>query len=55
MELQELIANEYYKIPLYTSNIISVARTDRYTGYIVVEGSTVFNTDTLKNLQRVEG
>ena len=55
MELQELIANEYYKIPLYTSNIISVARTDRYTGYVVVEGSTVFNTDTLKNLQRVEG
>jgi peptide/nickel transport system substrate-binding protein len=55
MELQELIAYEYYKIPLYTSNIISVARTDRYTGYVVVEGSTVFNTDTLKNLQRVEG
>lgn len=55
MELQELIAYEYYKIPLYTSNIISVARTDRYTGYVVVEGATVFNTDTLKNLQRVEG
>lgn len=54
-ELQELIANQYYKIPLYTSNIISVARTDRYTGYVVVEGSTIFNTDSLKSLRRVEG
>jgi peptide/nickel transport system substrate-binding protein len=54
-EIQELIALNYYKIPLYTSNIISVARTDRYEGYIVVEGSTIFNTDTLQNLRRVEG
>lgn len=54
-ELQVLIAEEYYKIPLYTSNIISVARTDRYSGYVVVEGSTIFNTDSLQNLERVEG
>jgi ABC-type transport system substrate-binding protein len=54
-ELQVLIAEEYYKIPLYTSNVISVARNDRYTGYVVVEGSTVFNTDSLQNLERVEG
>jgi ABC-type transport system substrate-binding protein len=54
-ELQELIAYQYYKIPLYTSNIISVARTDRYEGYIVVEGSTIFNGDSLKNIRRVEG
>jgi peptide/nickel transport system substrate-binding protein len=54
-EIQELIALNYYKIPLYTSNIISVARTDRYEGYVVVEGSTIFNTDTLQNLRRVEG
>jgi len=54
-ELQVLIAQEYYKIPLYTSNIISVARTDRYTGFIVVEGSTIFNTESLQNIRRVEG
>jgi peptide/nickel transport system substrate-binding protein len=54
-ELQVLIAEEYYKIPLYTSNVISVARNDRYTGYIVVEGSTIFNTESLQNLERVEG
>ncbi|MFW5889214.1 MAG: ABC transporter substrate-binding protein [Bacillota bacterium] len=54
-ELQVLIAEEYYKIPLYTSNIISVARTDRYIGYVVVEGSTIFNTESLQNLERVEG
>ena len=53
-ELQLLIAQSYYKIPLYTSNVISVARTDRYIGYIVVKGSTIFNTETLQNLQRVE-
>jgi len=53
-ELQVLIAESYYKIPLYTSNIISVARTDRYTGFIVVEGSTIFNTESLQNIERVE-
>lgn len=54
-ELQVLIAEEYYKIPLYTSNVISVARNDRYTGYVVDQGATVFNTETLQNLERVEG
>ncbi len=54
-ELQVLIAEEYYKIPLYTSNVISVARNDRYTGYVVEQGATVFNTETLQNLERVEG
>ncbi len=53
-ELQVLIAEEYYKIPLYTSNVISVARNDRYTGYVVEQGATVFNTETLQNLERVE-
>jgi len=53
-ELQLLIAESYYKIPLYTSNVISVSRTDRYTGYVVVKGSTIFNTESLQSLQRVE-
>lgn len=54
-ECQELIAEEYYKVPLYSANVISVARTDRYTGYIVVPGQTIFNTASLQNLKRVEG
>ncbi|MFA5037238.1 MAG: ABC transporter substrate-binding protein [Candidatus Izemoplasmatales bacterium] len=49
-ELQVMIAEEYYKIPLYCASVLSVARTDRYTGYVTVTGSTVFNTDTLQNL-----
>ncbi len=53
MELQILIAQSCYKIPLYTANVISVARTDRYTGYVVVKGTTVFNTESLRNLERV--
>ncbi|XMB72282.1 ABC transporter substrate-binding protein [Mycoplasmatota bacterium WC30] len=53
-ELQLLIAESYYKIPLYTSNVISVARTDRFTGYITEQGTTVFNSETLQNIERVE-
>lgn len=54
-QIQPMIAQEYYKVPLYTSNVISVARTDRFTGYQVVEGATVFNSASLQNLRRVEG
>lgn len=53
--IQPMIAQEYYKVPLYTANVISVARTDRFTGYQVVEGATVFNSESLQNLRRVEG
>lgn len=53
-ELQVMTAESYYKIPLYSSEVLSVARTDRYTGYISVDGATVFNNETLKNLERVE-
>ncbi len=53
-EIQPLIADEFYKIPLYTSNVISVARTDRFTGYQVVDGATIFNNATLQNLVRVK-
>lgn len=50
--IQPILAEEYYKIPLYTSNVISVARTDRFIGYNIVEGSTVLNTSTLQNLKK---
>ena len=52
-ELQIEVAETYYKIPLYSADVLSVARTDRFTGYVETPGSTVFNNDTLKNLKQV--
>ena len=52
--LQPEIARLYYKVPLYTPQIVSIARTDRYTGYQVVAGATVFNTDNLQQIRRVD-
>ncbi len=52
-ELQVSIAKEYYKIPLYSSKIISVARTDRYEGWVASDGNTAFSTDSLKVLKEV--
>ncbi len=54
-ELQVDIANEYYKVPLYSSNVISVVRTDRYTGYIAPTSSTAFSLDSLRNMDFVGG
>lgn len=52
-DIQLQIAQLYYKIPIYSSNVISVARTDRFTGYTASPGETVFNEDTLKQLIKV--
>lgn len=52
-QIQQRLAEDYYKIPVYTSNVISVARTDRFTGYVVNPGETVFNLDTLEVLGKV--
>lgn len=52
-DIQLQIAQLYYKIPMYSSNVISVARTDRFTGYTASPGETVFNEDTLKQLIKV--
>ncbi len=52
-ELQVMIAQLYYKIPVYSSNVISVARDDRFTNYTASAGETVFNEDTLKQIQKV--
>ncbi len=53
-ELQVMIAESYYKIPLYSSEVLSVARTDRFAGYVSEPGQTVFNLATLSNLEKVE-
>lgn len=52
-ELQRMTAEQYYKIPLYCSNVLSVARTDRFTGWALVDGSTAFSLESLENLQMV--
>lgn len=52
-DIQVMLAQEYYKVPLYTSNVISVARTDRFTGWQVVEGAAVLNSESLKHLRKV--
>ena len=54
IEVQEMIAHSYYKIQLYSSNIVSVARTDRWTGWKSVQDSTAFNTESLTSLERVK-
>lgn len=53
-ELQKLTAECYYKIPLYSAQVLSVARTDRFTGYVSAPGQTVFNPSTLMHLEKVE-
>ncbi len=49
-ELEEMIADTYYKLPLYCQDVISVARTDRFSGWALVKGSTAFNLDSLRQL-----
>ena len=52
-DIQLDIANQYYKIPLYSANVTSVARTDRFTGYVVSTSQTAFSLESLQNLEFV--
>ena len=54
-EMQMDIAGLYYKIPLYSANVTSVARTDRFTGYVVAPSQTAFSLSTLQHLEFVGG
>ena len=49
-EISAVIAQQYYKLPLYVSDTLSIARTDRCQGWVVSEGATAFNMDSLENL-----
>ena len=49
------IAEQYYKIPLYSANVTSVARTDRFTGYVVSASQTAFSLESLQHLEFVGG
>ena len=53
VEIQMLIAHEYYKIPLYSAYVLSAYRTDRFTGFQLVTGSRAFNHTSLQNLSFV--
>jgi len=53
-DLQPVIAELYYKVPLYSPQVVSVARTDRYAGYQVVSGATVFNSTNLQQIRRID-
>lgn len=50
-KLQLLIAEQFYKLPLYCSDVITVARTDRFSGWVVKDGQGAFSTDSLKALK----
>ena len=52
-DIQVDIANQYYKIPLYSANVTSVARTDRFTGYVVSPSQTAFSLESLQHLEFV--
>ena len=52
-ELEALTAQCCYKLPLYCQDVLSVARTDRFTGWQQEDGSTAFNLESLKNLEKV--
>jgi hypothetical protein len=50
-----LTAGLYYKIPLYRADSISVARTDRFTGWLPGEaGDTAFNSYSMENLWKAK-
>ena len=54
-DMQMDIAGLYYKIPLYSANVTSVARTDRFTGYVVSPSQTAFSLEALQHLEFVGG
>lgn len=51
MEIQEDIASQYYKIPLYAAEIVSAYRSDIYEGWTSYRGASIFNHYTLENLR----
>ncbi len=52
-DIQMDIAQQYYKIPLYSANVTSVARTDRFKGYVASPSQTAFSLESLQNLEFV--
>ena len=53
-ELEAMTAQCYYKLPLYCQDVLSVARTDRFTGWQAENGATAFNLESLKMLRQTQ-
>ena len=53
-ELETLTAQCYYKLPLYCQDVLSVARTDRFSGWQMENGATAFSMESLKCLQKTK-
>ena len=47
-DIQMMIAKKFYKIPLYSADVISVFRTDRFSNFQTVTGSGAFNNSSLQ-------
>ena len=49
-DIQVMIAQEYYKIPLYCSDVISIHRTDRFDNFQLVTGERSFNGESMQQM-----
>ncbi|HWQ57521.1 MAG TPA: ABC transporter substrate-binding protein [Clostridia bacterium] len=49
-QMQLAVANMFYKIPLYSADVLSVYRTDRFANYQISAGQTALNAETLRSL-----
>ncbi len=52
--LQEIVAAAYYQVPIYSASNISLYRDDRFKGWSSVEGLSILNSHTMRNLTPVK-
>jgi ABC-type transport system substrate-binding protein len=50
-DVQKYIADLFIEIPLFSENTITFYSADRYTGWIEVEGSSVWNSYSIRYLR----
>ncbi len=50
-EMQQIIADSYYYVPLYSPKSLTLYRDDRFTGWTSIPGQSILNGSTLKNLK----
>lgn len=52
--LQEIVADAYYQVPVYSASNISLYRDDRFKGWTSVQGLSILNSHTMRNLAPVK-
>jgi len=52
--LQEIVAGAYYQVPIYSAYNISLYRDDRFKGWTSVQGLSILNSHTMRNLAPVK-